>query len=144
MRLSLCVLSLAALSGCDSGNDLGPVDGVVLVSLADDAEGGAAVRLVTEDEYPCGTSLVVTVAGRGTDLRATVEGTHSIDPAIIDCAAPTSPAVGFAPFPDDFASSELNVVVEHRGAADRYRYSCGIVDCGFYAVETSTTRLETP
>ena len=137
MRLPLLLLALIT-AGCDSADDLQPVDGVVLVSVVGIPNVGTGFQLRTESAYPCGSRLVVTEETRDDRLRVAVDGVSG--PGACESAdAPlsyTTPltATGFV----------VSINVQHRGETDRYEHICGFAGCDLRAVRTSTTRLATP
>ena len=142
------LLVLATLAGCDSADTSGfddrLVGGVVLVSLGVPGDAGPTLQLATEDVYPCGAVLVLSVPDDDRDFLVTVDGFRQLAFAPPGCTTGPSPIVTSLYFTEGRAFSELNIAVRHRGETDLYHYACGIVTCAITAVRTSTTRLLAP
>ena len=134
MRLFLPALVLIAV-GCDSADDLQPVDGVVLVSVSEAPSDGPSLRLRTEAAYSCGSRLIVTEETRDARLRVAVDGVSG--PGA--CEAAKAPLVYTTVLRT--TGPVASIEVQHRGGADRYEYICGFAGCSLTAVRTSTTRL---
>lgn len=143
MRLLLLLL-LALIAACPSADpaspDPVPYAGVVEVSLARDADGRAALRLVAVGDPGCDDPLVVETDASAERLDVRVVGIVPLQGLTCDAPIPASATV---PLPFT-AQGGFPVTVTHRGSADAYAYSIGVAGERLDAVQTSATRLATP
>ena len=142
MRPALIILALAALSACDSsGRDPEPYAGVVEVSLARTADGGAAaLLLVAVDDTGCAFPLAVETDASPSRLDVRVVGIVPPEGGACDGIIPARATVRL-PFT---AQGEFPITVAHAGSNDAYTYSIGFAGERLVAVRTSTTRLAAP
>ncbi|HEX8386219.1 MAG TPA: hypothetical protein VF576_08550 [Rubricoccaceae bacterium] len=138
MRLLPALVGLLALSvsACDSGGDIEPLGGVLVVTLRQSG-GGNSILLESEADVPCAPRIAAEQEFQPERLTISVLGT---EPVVGDCPATPGPATRTVPLTFS-GQGTFAVEILFGGLSDEYAYVVRSNGVRLDSVRTTVTRL---